>query len=116
MGTTGDDREYLGAEEHLDEPDAAACVVDVSPEHFSDRVAVVDPEALGGAHREAGLVLVEGHVLESRVPGHTRTRSRIGFRRGVIGLGLGLRVGVGVGVGLECEIRESRREGKSGHR
>ena len=89
MGSTGDDREYLGAEEHLDEPDAAGCVDDVSPEHLLDRVAVVDPEALGGAHREAGVVLVEGHVVESRVPGHTRTRSRTRFRGGVIGLGLG---------------------------
>lgn len=58
-----DEGEYVAAEEHVDEADAAAGA-ELAAENLAEGVAVVDAEALVGSGGEAAGVLVEGEVEE----------------------------------------------------
>jgi hypothetical protein len=66
--SAADEREYVAAEQHLDDTDTPSPAADsaldgeVPAEDLSEGVAVVDAEARLGARCEAAVVLVEGDV------------------------------------------------------
>jgi|UPI0002215A27 hypothetical protein len=88
--SAADEREYVAAEQHLDDTDTPSPAADsaldgeVPAEDLSEGVAVVDAEARLGARCEAAVVLVEGDVED--------VLGRGGGRHGG---------GAGMGVGVE---------------
>lgn len=84
VGSAPDEGEYVAAEEHLDQSDAATRP-EVAAEDLAEGIAVVDSEPHVGSDGEAAIVLVEREVEEVRNLGRGRIRVRVRVLGFVVG-------------------------------